>query len=70
MTQHFRAQFQTADGRTHAVVDDQPITVERLRLAVALYGADHPLGMLIDLSCVPSELLDAASAHVGTDARS
>ena len=61
---HFRAQFQTPDGRTHAVVDSGPITVQRLCLVEALVtGAvqvGEPVPPLIDLSATPPAWLQAA----------
>lgn len=62
--EHYRAQFQTPDGRTHAVVDNQPITVQRLALVEALLTGKvqtcGPVPPLIDLSTTPLEWLQAA----------
>lgn len=61
---HYRAQFQTTDGRTHAVVDDQPITVRRLQLVGLLLeheiDLDGPVPALVDLTVTPPEWLEAA----------
>ena len=68
MTVHYRAQFQTPDGRTYAVVDTQPITVARLSLAEALVtgrAAISDVPALLDLSLAPQSWLDAASAATG-----
>lgn len=66
MTVHYRAQFQTPDGRTHAVIDTQPITLARLSLAEALITGrariSKPVPPLIDLSTTPAEWLAAAAA--------
>ena len=62
---HYRAQFQTADGRTHAVVDSTPITLHRLALLEALLDRRVVIDgvlpeQLIDLSATPPEWLSAA----------
>ena len=58
MTVHYRAQFQTTDGRTHAVVDTQPITLERLRVAeILLTTGSSPL---VDFTAVRPDLIAAA----------
>jgi hypothetical protein len=61
---HYRAQFQTSNGRTYAVVDDQPITIDRLRLVEALVSGraciDGPVPPLIDLAATPPAWLRAA----------
>jgi hypothetical protein len=65
MNVHYRAQFQTADGRTYAVVDTQPITLHRLQLVEALVsGRAHvgPVPPLVDLEHTPAEWLAAAEA--------
>lgn len=64
MTVHYRAQFQTADGRTHAVVDTAPITLHRLRLVELLLTHEIDIAdnvpPLIDLPTTPAEWLEAA----------
>ncbi len=65
MNVHYRAQFQTEDGRTHAVVDTEPITLQRLRIVEALISGRAAVGTvppLIDLEHTPAEWLAAAEA--------
>ncbi len=65
MEVHYRAQFQTPDGRTHAVVDTEPITLRRLQIVEALItGRAHvgPVPPLIDLAETPAEWIAAAEA--------
>lgn len=65
MTVHYRAQFQTEDGRTYAVVDTEPITLARLQLVEALVTGRArvgPVPPLVDLEHTPPEWLAAAEA--------
>ena len=69
----YRAQFQTDDGRTHAVIDTEPITARRLmqidllmKRGLELVEQDMP--DLIDLTITPIDWLAAAEIVLSREA--